>query len=228
MCTLTYLPIRKGHFIWTHNRDEDPDRSVPGLIKDGSLCYPKDKRAGGTWIAANMTRIISLLNGAYHKQAYAPSRVKSRGLIVLDCMKMSLDDFFNRYDLEGIEPFTMVIWDSGKLYDFRWDKQHKFIEERDPDHPHIWSSVTLYNADQRNDREALFHTYFADNSVDPKHADLFHRMKGNDIDQTHAIYIDRAYVKTVSISQIIASGIHGFTMIHEDTKSGSIDREVVS
>ena len=71
-------------------------------------------------------------------------------------MQMEIHDFFDSYALEGIEPFTMIIWDQGLLYDFRWDKEKRSIQQLDHQKRQIWSSVTLYNPDQRQQRKEFF------------------------------------------------------------------------
>lgn len=74
MCTVTYIPTKNG-FCFTSNRDEKASRETiqPTIyINNGmELIYPKDKVAGGTWVAADgKNRIACLLNGAFegHKK----------------------------------------------------------------------------------------------------------------------------------------------------------------
>ncbi|NDC40852.1 MAG: hypothetical protein EBZ77_04755, partial [Chitinophagia bacterium] len=57
MCTVTYLPLDNGHIL-TSNRDEQLLRQAaapPELIegKTGGILFPRDGKAGGTWIAAH-------------------------------------------------------------------------------------------------------------------------------------------------------------------------------
>ena len=56
------------------------------------------------------------------------------------------NQFFAAYDFAGMESFTMITYDNGQLWDFRWDevKQQKFIKALDTNACHIWSSATLY------------------------------------------------------------------------------------
>ena len=71
MCTVTYIPIGKSDFILTSSRDipfarekaEHPQK----VQEDGvDLWYPKDGKAGGTWIGVSAKkRLICLLNGGF-------------------------------------------------------------------------------------------------------------------------------------------------------------------
>ncbi|MBK6998312.1 MAG: NRDE family protein [Lewinellaceae bacterium] len=114
MCTVTYLPRPSG-FILTHNRDEAPSRSSQSIVREKTpggktLLFPRDTLAGGTWIATSREgRTACLLNGAFvlHKREL-PYR-RSRGLILLDFFDWENPDiFFERYDFERVEPFTML------------------------------------------------------------------------------------------------------------------------
>ena len=57
MCTVTFLPKAKGNFILTSNRDEDPQRASFELsrqtIGGRPVHFPKDPKAGGTWLATD-------------------------------------------------------------------------------------------------------------------------------------------------------------------------------
>jgi hypothetical protein len=68
MCTVTFVPVKNG-FIFTSNRDEKINRPTisPKIYEDFNfkLMYPKDEKAGGTWIVSkNDGTCIVLLNGA--------------------------------------------------------------------------------------------------------------------------------------------------------------------
>ena len=71
MCTVSYIPLGQNKdFILTSNRDEKVFRPAiaPAIHKTGDIhiCYPKDSKAGGSWIAMNNRgRICCLLNGAF-------------------------------------------------------------------------------------------------------------------------------------------------------------------
>ena len=69
MCTVSFLPLDNG-FILTSNRDERALRKpaeFPATYQSnsGTVTFPRDGKAGGTWIAASKTKMICLLNGGF-------------------------------------------------------------------------------------------------------------------------------------------------------------------
>jgi len=150
MCTVTYIPIGENKFIFTSNRDEAPKRSATGMIEKKldakSLLFPQDAKAKGTWISiSNKNQLVCILNGAFIKHKHRPPYRLSRGIMALDFFNYpTATDFFEKFDFEGIEPFTMIIFDDGKLYEFRWDEKEKHIVQLDILKQYIWSSCTLY------------------------------------------------------------------------------------
>src|SRR6476619_3650958 len=114
MCTVSFVPFTKNHFILTSNRDETTARglaSSPVIIEKETykLVCPIDPLASGTWIAAsNYGDMICLLNGAFKRHKHLPPYRKSRGLVVLDYFDTGEPEkFAAEYDLSNIEPFTM-------------------------------------------------------------------------------------------------------------------------
>jgi len=157
MCTVTYLPKPSG-FILTHNRDEAPSRSPQSIVRENkldgnTLLFPRDKKAGGTWIATTRHgRTACLLNGAFVKHHHSPPYRRSRGLILLDFFEWAEpDDFFQLYDFEGVEPFTMLVFAQNKLsessiprvIEFRWDGQIRHLKNLPAHEAHFWCSSTL-------------------------------------------------------------------------------------
>jgi uncharacterized protein with NRDE domain len=83
MCTVTYIPQSQG-FIITSSRDEKLQRLTlqPAIYEHfvSEIVYPKDKMAGGTWIAVNMQNHIGcLINGAFENHQKQDHYQKSRG-----------------------------------------------------------------------------------------------------------------------------------------------------
>ena len=103
---------------------------MPQLIFDEAsptlrLLHPKDARAGGTWlVATNNGTVACLLNGAFKKHHHSPPYRRSRGLMILDAATQynSFQNFTQHYDFEGIEPFTLVVCESEKVFELRWDE----------------------------------------------------------------------------------------------------------
>ncbi len=132
MCTVTYLPIQGG-FTLTHNRDEAPSRSLFSIERQrtnrrDTLLFPRDAKAGGTWIVATQSgKTACLLNGAFLKHHRQPPYRRSRGLMLLDFLDLEQpDSFFEQYPLEGIEPFTLLFFQQGNVVEFRWDGAERF------------------------------------------------------------------------------------------------------
>ena len=167
MCTVTYVPQGKDHFILTSNRDENFARSpknITVLNKDKyQMAFPRDTAAGGTWIAvAGTDKLVCLLNGAFVRHKRRPSYRRSRGLMVLDFFAFSsATNFFDQYQFAGMEPFTMIIYDQGALFDLRWDEQQTHIRKLDTQGFHIWSSATLYTPDIQQKRVDWFEDWKA-------------------------------------------------------------------
>ena len=210
MCTVTFLPQKKG-YILTSNRDESALRSpqnLSSITKNGhQLVFPRDKGAGGTWIALAATnRLVCLLNGAYERHERRLPYRMSRGQMVLDFFDyQNADLFFTQYNFYNIEPFTLIIIDKGKLYDFRWDGQEKHILALDPQEKHIWSSATLYEKEVQEKRKKWFAEWIFGRTDFGSAAILDLHKKGGEGNPSIDFMMNRYnyLVQTVSITQII-------------------------
>ncbi len=188
MCVLTYLPLPKGGFVLTHNRDESMARTkavAPQayLLNGHSVIYPKDPQSGGTWIATSDHFTLCLLNGAFEKHLPHPPYRRSRGQIILNFFSFkNVSDFINNYQFAGIEPFTLIITTSNSrtLTELRWDGQEIFVNLKDDTKPYIWSSATLYSATVRQSRQQWFDNWTEHNPTFDSEAILqFHHTGGN-------------------------------------------------
>ena len=209
MCTVTYLPI-PGGFVLTHNRDEAPSRSRHGLTRTGSLTFPKDAKAGGAWIAtAKDGRTACLLNGAFVKHRHEPPYRRSRGLVLLDFFDWpEPGDFFEKYDLAGIEPFTFLFFQTEKVVQLRWDGSSRHIAELPPDQPHFWCSATLYPPEMQVRREQVFRDWMkkGDGLSDRRlpSAILNLHLTGSVGDPENDYVMNRdGRVRTVSVTQVV-------------------------
>jgi len=172
MCTVTYIPLGKSDFILTSSRDipfsREKAEHPKKMVEDGvELYYPKDGKAGGTWIGTSAKkRLICLLNGGFVYHTSRISYAKSRGLIVKELLKV--DDIrkgLNAVDLEGVEQFTLTIvdWnDELELLEFVWDGVKKHTKLM-PQEPHIWSSSTLYDQSVKQLRCDWFASWLKEN-----------------------------------------------------------------
>jgi hypothetical protein len=209
MCTVTF--VRSGNkTIITSNRDEQVLRQAVEprnhLINDKIIVYPKDPQAGGTWYAIDEhANVLVLLNGAAEKHPWNPPYRKSRGLIVLDIISAKTpSQMWNEIDLDDIEPFTLVLFEAGKLFQLRWDGTEKETVLRDADANHIWSSTTLYPKDVREKREKWFGNFMRFNQH-PSGKDMYHFHHYTESGDTeNGLVINRNnFLKTLSITQTI-------------------------
>lgn len=210
MCTLSYIPTEAG-YIFTHNRDEHFLREsalAPAIYntENGELVYPKDGRAGGTWIASNGSTTICLLNGAFVKHKHQPPYQKSRGLVLLESFGYSSASFASNYDFSGIEPFTLLrVTHLDAPIELRWDGKnvHETIRERKP---LILSSATLYDQESQQERELLFYEFLGRNpSPTPASIFTFHSLKHSGKRDQDFIMERESGVKTLSVSQVIVN-----------------------
>jgi len=210
MCTVTFLPLSDTDFVLTSSRDVGYHREkalVPATYEehDVSLHYPKDGKAGGTWIGTSRgNRLICLLNGGFKDHIQEQPYARSRGLVVKELLiAASFGKAIAEIELSHIEPFTLVVveWDrEPRLSQFVWDGHEKHLEELKWQ-PSIWSSSTLYTEEMKSMRKAWFETWFRVREMTPQEALDFHQFAGigkEDVD----VFMRREKVGTVSITQV--------------------------
>lgn len=225
MCTVTYIPDGEG-FHLTSNRDEHQRRGAairPREFKgsDYTLLSPQDPDQHGSWIAAKNTGDIAvLLNGAFKKHTDQPPYRKSRGLVLMDIISHKYPYvYFTAMYLEGIAPFTLVLYTYGKLYECRWDGTDKHIALRDKNTSHIWSSATLYEGEATVKREQWFRVWDQATPVKTTTDILnFHRSGGNGDLHDGLIMNREEKIKTVSITSIRHQS-KTITMTYHDLKT---------
>lgn len=229
MCTVTYIPTEtNGEFIFTSNRDEAPNRSATGLIiekeNDKRILFPRDAKANGTWIAiSDQHQLVCILNGAFIKHKHSPPYRLSRGIMALDFFKYKhAIDFLGLYSFEGIEPFTMIIYDKGSLYEFRWDESKKHIKKLDPLKAHIWASCTLYSSDWVEKRKTWFNDWQKKTSkIDTNSVLDFHRNAGEGNPEYDVVMNRSDIVRTTSITTI-SKQQNQMNMRYEDLLDGEL------
>ncbi len=209
MCTVTIIPINETDFVLTSNRDEAPNRISlkPEIytIEDTKMLFPKDKLAGGSWIGvSDKNRVLCVLNGAFIRHERQTNYRLSRGVVVRDLLACkTIAPAIEDYNLNGVEPFTLVIADWNKtlqFFELIWDGSEKHFKEL-PLEPKIWSSSTLYSQEMRQDRQDWFKAFKSENKLDAESLMQFH--KTTHIENTdYGVIMDRGFVKTTSVSQI--------------------------
>jgi transport and Golgi organization protein 2 len=229
MCTLTFFPTGQASCIITSNRDESLARkkaSAPSWVKRNQtdLFMPVDGEAKGSWIAVSKKgRIAVLLNGAFEKHEHLPPYRLSRGIVLVQ--SFTFDDpteFAIQYDFEGIEPFTMVIFETMpqlSINQIVWDGNQCSILRVDSAIPQIWSSTMLYPLEIRKGSLRLFHDFIEKNNPVNREkllafnrSELYSRkIKRNGDDQNLKL-------ETLSISSITADpgqvGFYYYDLLH--------------
>lgn len=202
MCTVTFVST-ENQYIITSNRDESPSRSASEICKtENGIIFPKDKKAGGTWFAVNKNgNTIVLLNGAFIKHSRKNNYRKSRGIIVLESIeKDEIIEHLKTISLENIEPFTLIIFEKNRLYEFRWDEKEKFLKELNTSESHIWSSATLYDETAQLKRKNWFENFMKNHEKNAENLFKFHTTKNEDTE--NGIVMKRPLVETISTTQI--------------------------
>tara|TARA_R110002050_G_scaffold284675_1_gene433981 strand:- start:40 stop:789 length:750 start_codon:yes stop_codon:yes gene_type:complete len=213
MCTVTIIPKGDKDFVLTSNRDEAPSRIALApdfyTIEHTRLLYPKDECSGGTWIGlSDKNRLVCLLNGGFELHQRKETYRLSRGVVVKDFLiSHTITTVMQSYNLEDIEPFTMVIvdWNSElKFYELIWDGSEKYISKL-PLEPKLWSSSTLYSQPMKIERKAWFESYKKDHELNAKSLMQFHKTAGKNNDE-YGVIMNRGFVKTMSITQVEKTG----------------------
>lgn len=226
MCTVTFVPVQDG-ILLTSNRDEWHTRGVAIAPEKYTghnrqlLLYPRDKDKGGSWIIAkNNGDAGVLLNGAFQPHLRKKVYRKSRGLVLLEIMNADIPfKKWNEINLEGIEPFTVILYARDQLNECRWDGDKKYTTLLSTTAAYIWSSVTLYDENMMKQRNKWFHDW--QNALpNPYPTDViqFHKSAGAD-DPGCSLVMDRpGKIATVSITSIHLSEKKA-EMTHFDIKN---------
>ena len=209
MCTVTFLPTGPDSFLFTSNRDEAPFRSASGIQEqkngDKTLLYPQDELAKGTWIAVSShNQLVCILNGAFTRHRHQPPYRLSRGLMALQFFDYDNAEAFGQgFEFQGMEPFTMVIYDRQRLFDVRWDERRLHFRELPTDTPHLWSSPTLYNPEWQQKRQQWFKAWL-DQQTEFRSDNIlhFHRTGGEGDPENDLIMNRGGMVCTTSITHI--------------------------
>lgn len=217
MCTVSYIPQKDNEgFVLTSNRDEKLFRAtkVPQIYRMGEtkVCFPKDEKAGGSWIATSENeRLCCLLNGAFEAHQKKSFYAESRGKVLTELASSNLNsfDFFQYKNLQEIEPFTIVTIDNkdGQIYNFSefiWDGSTPHFRELNPNESYIWSSVTLYSPEHRKLRKQWFAQFLKNINGNLSSENIFDFHAGTHTkDNSINVVMERnGGLKTVSITQV--------------------------
>ncbi|MBK6950048.1 MAG: NRDE family protein [Haliscomenobacter sp.] len=240
MCTVTYVPRSGGGFYLNSNRDESPSRAAEGLVQimpnGKKIVFPKDRGAGGTWIAANEEgMVLCLLNGGFEPHERKLPYRMSRGIVLLELLETpDIPKAFSQYNLEGIEPFTLVLAGWNTLWDLRWDGNQRHLRPINAGGSHIWSSVTLYDDTVRSRREKWFRAWEqAHTKTDLEKMLTFHLHAGEGDPRNDVAMNRNGLVQTISVTRIVHLGqkleMHYFDLLTQRKERAQIElnRELV-
>ena len=209
MCTVTIFPKSNNDFVLTSNRDEAPYRIslAPKVYSYNGIkmLFPKDEISGGTWIGVSeKNRLVCVLNGAFELHKREINYRLSRGIIAKDFLASEgIIKTIESYDLNEIEPFTMVIveWDVHlKFYELVWDGTTRHFSKL-PLESKIWSSSTLYDTSMKLERSQWFESFKKEHDLNAVTLLQFHKTAGKD-NKDFGVIMDRGFVKTTSITQV--------------------------
>ena len=193
----------------TSSRDEHVARGAtfePQTYDFGTkkISFPKDEKAAGTWFGiSSANEIMILFNGGFINHTRQKNYRKSRGLIFLELL--SEDDVLGAWaaiDLENIEPFSLIYFGNGQLHKLTWTGERKDVQALDVQKNYIWSSASLYTAEQAQARQSWFADFLAENTAATADDILkFHSQTAAE-NKEFGLQIDRSNgMKTQSITQ---------------------------
>ncbi|MDX2189789.1 MAG: NRDE family protein [Bacteroidota bacterium] len=215
MCTVTYVPIFKntfsGNFVLTSSRDEKVIRELAQApvfqyYNGNELCFPKDPKGKGSWLACDKKgTVLCLLNGAFEPHVPLPKYRQSRGLVVMDYFTYSnTQSFLENYNFSEIEPFTLIIIKDLSLEEVIWDGVKAHFRKLKAYMPYIWSSATLYDEESKTKRQNWFESSI--NNLNGKlfewNALDFHLNAGDENIENNIRMNRDGQLQTVSISSI--------------------------
>ena len=196
-------------------------------IQNKKILFPKDVKAGGTWIAqSEENHVACLLNGAFKTHIKKDFYTQSRGQVLLNILKSGNPaDNWNSIDLNGVEPFTLLSIRQQGFFEFRWDETRKYLKEIDPSNSHIWSSATLYEEPVVKEREEWFAHWLRNGMLQNENQILdFHTAKHTEDPHKNVVLKRPDGIETVSITQIINKP-KSSQMIYKDFVS-EIEKEI--
>jgi len=227
MCTFTYVPLNEGGCIISTNRDESTARLAALEPKGYNInhhhyFFPKDPKAGGTWIATTVEYTVCLLNGGLAKHHKKDSYKKSRGLVMLEIMEGLIKGDINPLNplyLQGIEPFTLFIYRHVNPIFCKWiysENEAMVLEILDVNQPHIHSSTTLYDKLIRNKREQWFQEYLKKHTVESYGDMIKFHTETDKANKDYGLQIDRKGItKTLSLTAVEVSNQKHIMLYHD-------------
>jgi hypothetical protein len=129
----------------------------------------------------------------------------SRGLVLTNIVAADSPlSALSTYDLDNIEPFTIILFSQGTFTEFRWDGASKHFKDLDISIPHIYSSATLYEPRIIAERSTGLMSFYTDHTEKtPESVRTFHSSAGRG-DAQNGLIINRGGVlRTQCITQAV-------------------------
>jgi hypothetical protein len=210
MCTLTYVP-RQEEVIITVNRDEAPSRAASDPIireENGRQFWlaPEPVSGGSNFVLDIINqRLLVLLNGAFKPHKHEPPYRLSRGVMMIEAFGFdTLREMEGAYDFSGIEPFTLLSFQSGQWGELRWDGEKTHHAVPAADKSAIWSSTKLYPEEIVAQRQREFEEYISKSRA--VYAQQMFEMHRRPTDDPRGIGYNMNFedrVRTVSVTQLV-------------------------
>lgn len=132
------------------NREEEIKRKTtpPKLIEEGrAVCAGIDEREGGTWLGVNQDNLLVALGNRSEKGG-RPGKKRSRGLFVLDLIRLAHPDKVQSYlkkNARFYKPFNLFYGNLSVAYVSTWNGKRLSTERLETGH-HV---ITSGNVDDR-------------------------------------------------------------------------------
>lgn len=193
----------------------------PDDFTNKSFTGPIDPKGGGSWfLVSRKGTTIVLLNGAFENHIPKQHYRRSRGLVVRELVQEgNLMEAWHASDWDGMEPFTLVMFANGRLWQSVWDGTDKHLLEMNTQMAHIWSSSTLYDGAAKAARKTHFQSWrhqltSADNAV---LMNCYSSLK----DQTNGFLINRdEQIKTLSHTHLHCQTGNHFKLTYTELDTG--------
>ena len=73
----------------------------------------------------------------------------------------TIDEFIHAFNFEGMEPFTLILYNKGDFKELKWDEVELYVRSLSVKDIHLWSSATLYNQEWWLNRSINFKEFVA-------------------------------------------------------------------
>ena len=225
MCIVSYIN-NKNSFYLTSNRDIPNSRKIAlspkkYTINGQELTFPKDPDGGGSWIAANSTRLGCILN-VKNKKIIDDNN--SRGIFLIESLtQQEPENYFIKCNLNNTYPFFMILLDLNKkkLKRLIWDGTEKKIENLNIKQNYLWMSTSIYEDKIINDKQYLFKKILTNEITKSKILD-FHNCNQYDS-------VNNNKMNTVNITQISGTSkindINYYDLLNADSKKETTEIE---